>query len=113
MDEYNVIFDGMLLLLVWQKVLVDVCIEWQLMGVLWVDVVCVLWLGCFDVFVKLELIDVFSELGDEIVCLCWLQVQGQLVLMVIVMVEEVGWCWLLMSVLFGCDLVLLLEFVLQ
>lgn len=77
MDEHNATPDGMPLPLAWQKALADARIERQSMGVSRADVARVLRPGRPDAFLKSELIDAFSELGDEIARLRWLQAQGQ------------------------------------
>ncbi|WP_188241290.1 APH(3')-II family aminoglycoside O-phosphotransferase [Stenotrophomonas maltophilia] len=104
MDEHNATPDGMPLPLAWQKALADARIERQSMGVSRADVARVLRPGRPDAFLKSELIDAFSELGDEIARLRWLQAQGQPAPTVIATAEEAGRHWLLMSALPGRDL---------
>lgn len=88
----------------WQDALADARIERQSIGVSRADVARVRRPGQADAFLKSEVIDAFSELGDEIVRLRWLQAQGQPAPTVIATAEEAGRRWLLMSALPGRDL---------
>lgn len=88
----------------WQEALADARIERQSIGVSRADVACVHRPGQADAFLKSEVIDAFSELGDEIARLRWLQAQGQPAPTVIATAEEEGRRWLLMSALPGHDL---------
>ncbi|HFF3782282.1 TPA: APH(3')-II family aminoglycoside O-phosphotransferase [Stenotrophomonas maltophilia] len=104
MDAPNPFTDGMPLPWAWQEALADARIERQSIGVSRADVARVQRPGQADAFVKSEVIDAFSELGDEIARLRWLQEQGQPVPTVIATAEEAGRRWLLMSALPGRDL---------
>jgi aminoglycoside 3'-phosphotransferase-2 len=89
--------DGMPLPWAWQETLADARIERQSIGVSRADVARVHRPGQADAFLKSEVIDAFSELGDEIARLRWLQAQGQPAPTVIATAEEAGRRWLLMS----------------
>lgn len=104
MDASNLVADGMPLPRAWQEALADARIERQSIGASRADVARVHRPGLADAFVKSEVIDVFSELGDEIARLRWMQAQGQPVPTVIATAEEAGRRWLLMSALPGRDL---------
>jgi len=96
--------DGLPLPRAWQEALADAHIERQSIGVSRADVARVHRPGQADAFLKSEVIDAFSELGDEIARLRWLQEQGQPAPTVITTAEEAGRRWLLMSALPGRDL---------
>lgn len=96
--------EGMPLPRAWQEALADARIERQSIGVSRADVARVHRPGQADAFLKSEVIDAFSELGDEIARLRWLQAQGQPAPTVIATAEEEGRRWLLMSALPGHDL---------
>ena len=96
--------DGMPLPWAWRETFADARIERQSIGVSRADVARVHRPGQADAFLKSEVIDAFSELGDEIARLRWLQAQGQPAPTVIATAEEAGRRWLLMSALPGRDL---------
>lgn len=96
--------DGLPLPRAWQEALADARIERQSIGVSRADVARVHRPGQADAFLKSEVIDAFSELGDEIARLRWLQAQGVPAPTVIATAEEAGRRWLLMSALPGRDL---------
>lgn len=104
MEAPESISDDMPLPCAWQEALADARIERQSIGVSRADVARVHRPGQADAFLKSEVIDAFSELGDEIARLRWLQAQGQPVPTVIATAEEAGRRWLLMSALPGRDL---------
>ncbi|WP_075674644.1 APH(3')-II family aminoglycoside O-phosphotransferase [Stenotrophomonas sp. TD3] len=104
MEATHARMDGMPLPHAWQEALADARIERQSIGVSRADVARVHRPGQADAFLKSEVIDAFSELGDEIARLRWLQAQGQPAPMVIASAEEAGRRWLLMSALPGHDL---------
>ncbi len=104
MEATHARMDGMPLPHAWQEALADARIERQSIGVSRADVARVHRPGQADAFLKSEVIDAFSELGDEIARLRWLQVQGQPAPTVIATAEEAGRRWLLMSALPGHDL---------
>ncbi|KAG1084248.1 hypothetical protein G6F40_014541 [Rhizopus arrhizus] len=88
----------------WQQDLAGARFERQSIGVSRADVARVHRPGQADAFLKSEVIDAFSELGDEIARLRWLQAQGQPAPTVMATAEEAGRRWLLMSALPGRDL---------
>ncbi|WP_313416288.1 APH(3')-II family aminoglycoside O-phosphotransferase [Stenotrophomonas sp.] len=104
MEAPKSITDDMPLPWAWQEALADARIERQSIGVSRADVARVHRPGQADAFLKSEVIDTFSELGDEIARLRWLQAHGQLAPTVIATAEEAGRRWLLMSALPGHDL---------
>ncbi|WP_286071761.1 APH(3')-II family aminoglycoside O-phosphotransferase [Stenotrophomonas sp. 57] len=104
MDENEAVPCGMQLPQAWQEMLTDACIERQSIGVSRADVARVHRPGQADAFLKSEVIDAFSELGDEIDRLRWLQAQGLPAPTVIATIEEGGRRWLMMSALPGRDL---------
>ncbi|MBA0445880.1 APH(3')-II family aminoglycoside O-phosphotransferase [Stenotrophomonas maltophilia] len=104
MDAAHTSTDGMLLPQAWQDALAGARVERQSIGVSRADVARVHRSGQADAFLKSEVIDAFSELGDEIARLRWLQAQGQPAPTVIATAEEAGRRWLLMSALPGRDL---------
>ncbi|HFK2920374.1 TPA: APH(3')-II family aminoglycoside O-phosphotransferase [Stenotrophomonas maltophilia] len=88
----------------WRQLLADARIERQSIGASRAEVARVHRHGQADAFLKSEVIDAFSELGDEIARLRWLRAQGQPAPTVIADVKEAGRHWLLMSALPGRDL---------
>ena len=104
MEATHARMDGMPLPHAWQEALADARIERQSIGVSRADVARVHRPGQADAFLKSEVIDTFSELGDEIARLRWLQAHGQPAPTVIATAEEAGRRWLLMSALPGHDL---------
>ncbi len=104
MDAPHTITGSMPLPQGWQDALASARIERQSIGVSRADVARVHRPGQADAFLKSEVIDAFSELGDEIARLRWLQAQGQQAPTVIATAEERGRRWLLMSALPGRDL---------
>ncbi|MGF6417188.1 aminoglycoside 3'-phosphotransferase-2 [Stenotrophomonas sp. AN71] len=104
MDETDSAADGMPLPQAWQDMLAGARINRQSIGVSRAEVARVQRPGQGDAFLKTEVIDAFSELGDEIARLRWLQAQGQPAPTVIATAEEAGRRWLLMSAVPGRDL---------
>lgn len=104
MEATHVHMQDMPLPRAWQEALADACIERQSIGVSRADVARVRRRGQADAFLKSEVIDAFSELGDEIVRLRWLQAHGQPAPIVMDTAEEAGRRWVLMSALPGRDL---------
>lgn len=104
MDEPEPTAGDMPLPQAWREMLAGARIERQSIGVSRADVARVYRPGQADAFLKSEVIDAFSELGDEIARLRWLQAQGQPAPTVIATAEEAGRRWLLMSALPGRDL---------
>lgn len=104
MDETGPTPSGMPLPQAWRQTLAEARIERQSIGASRAEVARVHRHGQADAFLKSEVIDAFSELGDEIARLRWLQAQGQPAPTVIATIEEAGRRWLLMSALPGRDL---------